>query len=46
MKTTDKYVFFWNGIYSQWYLRDMVVDGIKYNCCEQSHPTKNTKTNI
>lgn len=35
MKTTDKYVFFWNGIYSQWYLRDMVVDGIKYNCCEQ-----------
>jgi ribA/ribD-fused uncharacterized protein len=35
MKTTDKYVFFWNGIYSQWFMRDIIVDNIKYNCCEQ-----------
>jgi ribA/ribD-fused uncharacterized protein len=35
MKTTDKYVFFWNGIYSQWFMRDIIIDNIKYNCCEQ-----------
>jgi ribA/ribD-fused uncharacterized protein len=35
MKITDKYVFFWNGIYSQWYQSRMVIDGIEYNCCEQ-----------
>lgn len=35
MKITDKHVFFWNGIYSQWYLADMVVDGITFNSCEQ-----------
>jgi ribA/ribD-fused uncharacterized protein len=35
MKITDKYVFFWNGIYSQWHKVPMVVDGIEYNSCEQ-----------
>ena len=35
MKITDKYVFFWNGIYSQWYQELMIVDGIEYHCCEQ-----------
>lgn len=35
MKITDKYVFFWNGIYSQWYVATMKIDGIEYNCCEQ-----------
>ena len=35
MKITDKYVFFWNGIYSQWYVAPMKIDGIEYNCCEQ-----------
>jgi ribA/ribD-fused uncharacterized protein len=35
MKITDKYVFFWNGIYSQWFMRDIIVDDVKYNCCEQ-----------
>ena len=35
MRTTDKHVFFWNGIYSQWHLADMVIDGIEYNSCEQ-----------
>ena len=35
MKITDKYVFFWDGIYSQWYAANMVINGITYNCCEQ-----------
>ena len=35
MRITDKYVFFWNGIYSQWYIAPMTIDGIEYNCCEQ-----------
>ncbi len=35
MVKTDKYVFFWNGIYSQWYTSPMEIDGIKYICCEQ-----------
>lgn len=35
MKITNKHVFFWGGIYSQWYLRDIVIDNITYNCCEQ-----------
>ena len=35
MKTTNKYVFFWNGIYSQWHKANMTIDGITYNSCEQ-----------
>jgi ribA/ribD-fused uncharacterized protein len=35
MRTTDKHVFFWDGIYSQWYWADMVIDNIEYNSCEQ-----------
>ena len=35
MKITDKYVFFWDGIYSQWHKAPMTVNGIEYNCCEQ-----------
>ena len=31
----NNYVFFWDGIYSQWYKATMVIDGITYNCCEQ-----------
>jgi len=31
----SNYVFFWNGIYSQWYQAPMTIDGINYNCCEQ-----------
>jgi ribA/ribD-fused uncharacterized protein len=31
----SNYVFFWNGIYSQWYQAPMTIDGIEYNCCEQ-----------
>jgi hypothetical protein len=35
MKITDNYVFFWDGIYSQWHISHMIIDGIKYNCGEQ-----------
>ena len=32
---TDKYVFFWNGIYSQWYPSKFTIDGITYITAEQ-----------
>ena len=32
---TDKYVFFWNGVFSQWYPSKFVIEGVEYNCCEQ-----------
>lgn len=35
MRQAENYVFFWNGIYSQWYQAPMTIDGIEYNCCEQ-----------
>jgi ribA/ribD-fused uncharacterized protein len=35
MRITDEYVFFWDGIYSQWYQAPMNLDGRTYNCCEQ-----------
>ena len=35
MRITDKYVFFWNGTFSQWKRANMVIDGVTYNCCEQ-----------
>lgn len=27
--------FFWKGLLSQWCNRNMTVDGVNYNCCEQ-----------
>lgn len=35
MRTTDKHVFFWNGIYSQWYPSRFVIDEIPFVNCEQ-----------
>lgn len=35
MKTTDKYIFFWSGIYSQWYHSIFTVDKVQYQCAEQ-----------
>ena len=35
MKTTDRFVLFWNGPFSQWYPSKFTIDGIEYNCCEQ-----------
>lgn len=29
------YMFFWGGIFSNWYVSDFIVDGITYNCGEQ-----------
>lgn len=35
MRITNKHVFFWNGIYSQWHKAPMTIDRIEYNSCEQ-----------
>lgn len=32
---TDKYVFFWGGICSQWYPSQFTINGEKFNCAEQ-----------
>jgi ribA/ribD-fused uncharacterized protein len=32
---TEQYVLFWGGWPSQWHPADFVVDGVRYNCCEQ-----------
>ncbi len=34
-KETDKYIYFYGSFFSQWAMRDMIIDGEKYNCCEQ-----------
>lgn len=31
----QKYTFFYNGVFSQWYMCNFIVDGIEYNCAEQ-----------
>jgi len=30
-----KYTFFWGGPFSQWAPSEILIDGVKYNCCEQ-----------
>ena len=35
MKTTDKGVYFWSGIYSQWNKSDFTIDGVKFTTAEQ-----------
>ena len=35
MRITDKHVFFWEGVFSQWHKAPMTIDGIEYNSCEQ-----------
>lgn len=35
MRETENFVFFWDGIYSQWYPSIMIIDGERFNCCEQ-----------
>ena len=32
---SEEFVLFWGGKFSQWYKADMVINGVKYNCCEQ-----------
>ena len=31
----NKYTFFWSGPHSQWYPSEFIVNGQKFNCCEQ-----------
>lgn len=35
MKKTDKYYFFWNGPFSQWYKSEFTVDGITFVTAEE-----------
>lgn len=35
MKLTDKYVFFWDGVFSNWYPSKFVVDGWQFENSEQ-----------
>jgi hypothetical protein len=35
MRTTDKYIFFWDGVFSQWHRSLFKVDNIHYTCAEQ-----------
>ena len=35
MKITDKYIFFYGGVFSQWYRCDITIDGVKYCTAEQ-----------
>jgi len=35
MKTTATHVYFWGGIYSQWYKRDFVYKGFTFSTAEQ-----------
>jgi ribA/ribD-fused uncharacterized protein len=32
---TDEYIFFFGSFYSQWAMRDIEIDGVVFNCCEQ-----------
>lgn len=32
---TDDFVFFWGGTFSQWCPSTFIIDGVKYNSCEQ-----------
>jgi ribA/ribD-fused uncharacterized protein len=42
--TTDKYIFFWGGTYSQWCPSPFTIDGVNYNCCEQYMMSKKALT--
>lgn len=33
--TTEKFVFFYGGTFSQWCPSKSVIDGVEYSCCEQ-----------
>jgi ribA/ribD-fused uncharacterized protein len=35
MKTTDKGVYFWSGVFSQWNPSDFTIDGVKFTTAEQ-----------
>ena len=31
----DKYIFFWDGVFSQWYPSRFVINNVVYSCAEQ-----------
>jgi len=33
--TTEKFIFFWGGTFSQWCPSPFTIDGVEYNCTEQ-----------
>lgn len=35
MLRKDGFVLFWGGEFSQWHKHDMVINNVRYNCCEQ-----------
>jgi ribA/ribD-fused uncharacterized protein len=35
MNSNQKYEFFWNGPFSQWYPSEFETEGLKFKCCEQ-----------
>lgn len=35
MKITDRFIYFWGSIYSQWAIAPMTIDGVEYNSAEQ-----------
>lgn len=41
---TNDYVFFWDGVFSQWYKYDIEIDGVVYNCAEQYMMAMKAKT--
>lgn len=43
MKTTDKYVLFWGGPFSQWFSSPFEMDGVKYSCAEQAMMAQKAK---
>ena len=40
---TDKYIFFYGSYFSKWAMRDIEIDGIVYNCCEQAMMAEKAK---
>ena len=37
---SETFTFFWNGPFSNWFLRDIVIDDRVFNCCEQYYMYK------
>lgn len=44
MRITDKYVFFYGGVFSQWFEHEMLIDDVYYNCAEQYMMAMKAKT--
>ena len=40
----DDFVFFYGGFFSQWFIVDLEIDGVTYNCAEQYMMAMKAKT--